>query len=486
MLAMAAAPSYGLGLFGGGGFGGGGGLLGGAGGFGGGPRIGGGGGLLGGGGGPRIGGGAPLLRAPAISRPIARPSLPSAGRPVFGGPSISRPIAPAPSLGQPSIGGPSVSRPIAGPAPSIGRPAIGQLPAAPSRPILGGGPSVGTLPSPERPVLGGGPSVGGLPTVGNRPVLGGGPVIGQTPTLPGTVRPSQPVTADRLDQFLNRPPGANQPVAGQLPAPPADGKGPILGDRPIIDRPIMPNLGEKILAEEIRKEIVGRRIERAAHVRDRIRELYFRENHPFMHWWAHMWTKHPIWSWWRVTMPYRWANWGSVTSWCGYSGSYAQPVSYEYSDQGVYANGQEVQVDDEYSKQARELAKAGADLLQQKIDAQEADKLEWLPLGVFSLCDSKDGDPTIFLQLAISREGIIAGSYANTQTNENLALRGGADRESTRLAFTIGSNDDVVVETGLVNVTEEQTSAMIHYAGTRQNWILVRMADPQGKQEGAK
>jgi hypothetical protein len=166
-------------------------------------------------------------------------------------------------------------------------------------------------------------------------------------------------------------------------------------------------------------------------------------------------------------------------TWCGYTGSYAESAYYEYTDDGVYANGRQVQVDDEYTLQARELAKAGADLLQQKIEAQEADKLEWLPLGVFALCDSKDGDPTIFVQLAISREGIIAGSYANTQTNENLSVQGGADRESTRLASTVGPHDDVVVETGLYNVTEEQSSAMIHYAGTRQNWLLVRMPPPQ-------
>ena len=55
-----------------------------------------------------------------------------------------------------------------------------------------------------------------------------------------------------------------------------------------------------------------------------------------------------------------------------------------------------------------------------------------------------------------------------------------------RLTFTVGPHDDVVVETGLYNVTEEQSSAMIHYAGTRQNWIMVRMADLQGKQDGAK
>jgi hypothetical protein len=257
-----------------------------------------------------------------------------------------------------------------------------------------------------------------------------------------------------------------------------------MGDRPILDRPIMPNLGEQILRDAVRKEIVARRVERAAQVRDRIRELYYRENHPFVYWWHYMWTNHPVWSWWRVTAPYRWADWSSVSSWCGYSGSYAQPVTYEYTDDGTYANGQEVTVDDEYSKQARELAAAGAQLLQQKIDTQEADKLEWLPLGVLALCKSEDGDPTMFLQLAISREGIVAGSFANTTNNENLSVQGGADRESTRLAVTIGDQDDVVVETGLYNVTEQQSSALVHYQdGTRENWMLVKMPDPQGKQD---
>ena len=46
-----------------------------------------------------------------------------------------------------------------------------------------------------------------------------------------------------------------------------------------------------------------------SNVRDRIRELYYRENHPFVYWWHYMWTNHPVWSWWRVTAPYRWADW---------------------------------------------------------------------------------------------------------------------------------------------------------------------------------
>ncbi len=47
----------------------------------------------------------------------------------------------------------------------------------------------------------------------------------------------------------------------------------------------MPKLGEKILREAVRNEVVARRVERAVRVRDRIRELYYRENHPFVYWW---------------------------------------------------------------------------------------------------------------------------------------------------------------------------------------------------------
>ncbi len=455
-------------LFGGGGLLGGGGFRGG--GFGGGRPMLGGGGF--GGGRPVLGGGAPIMRP---SRPVIR-------QPIVRQPIIRQPIArPAPT--RPVIGG--GSRPVLG-----GGPALGASPL-PSRPILGDRPIadrpvVGALPGRDRPILGDRPIAGNRPSVGRLPAI-------NPPTLPGVVRPGQPVNRDRLNDFLS---GADRPAAGQLPAGPGDrppllgnrpgpgGDRPIVGDRPILERPIMPNLGEQILRDEIRKEIVARRVERAADVRDRIRELYYRQNHPFVYWWHYMWTRHPVWSWWRVTAPYRWANWSSVTSWCGYSGSYAEPVTYEYTDEGAYANGKEVVVDDEYSKQAHELAAAGAQLLQQKVDAQEADKLEWLPLGVFALCKSEDGDPTMFLQLAISREGIVAGSFANTTNNENLSVQGGADRESTRLAVTIGDQDDVVVETGLYNVTEAQSSALIHYQdGTRENWLLVKMPDPEGKQD---
>jgi hypothetical protein len=322
------------------------------------------------------------------------------------------------------------------------------------------------------------------------------------------------VSAGQLDDFLNRPsagtadvpkpsPGGRPdgvgegPVAGQLPGTdrPITGDRPILGDGPgIADRPMvgerpvfLPEFGEGILRDEIRKEIVARRIERGVAVRDRIRELYYQRNHPFVYWWHYMWTNHPVWSWWRTVAPLRWCNWSTCTSYYGWSGTYAQPVSYEYTDQGVYADGREVVTNEQYTQQALDLARDGAQKLQGAVDEKRTDKLEWLPLGVFSLNDKEDGDPSMFLQIAVSKEAIVAGTYFNAQTSEHLQLVGGLDKETQRVAVTIGDKEDVVIETGMYNLTEEQSSALLHFeGGTIQNWILVRMADPQGKQDGAK
>lgn len=60
-----------------------------------------------------------------------------------------------------------------------------------------------------------------------------------------------------------------------------------------------------------------------------------------------------------------------------------------------------------------------------------------MPLGVFAL--TPDGqasgpDPTLFLQLAISKEGIISGTLNNTATEKTQTIEGMADKTSRRCA----------------------------------------------------
>ncbi len=105
-----------------------------------------------------------------------------------------------------------------------------------------------------------------------------------------------------------------------------------------------------------------------------------------------------------------------------------------------------------------------------------------MPLGVFAL--TQDGqasgpDPTMFLQLAISKEGIISGTLNNTATNKTQTIEGMADKQSQRCAWAVEGQTRPIMETGLVNLTEDSAPALVHFAdGQTQQWLMVRLNDP--------
>ncbi len=98
-----------------------------------------------------------------------------------------------------------------------------------------------------------------------------------------------------------------------------------------------------------------------------------------------------------------------------------------------------------------------------------------MPLGVFAL--TPDGqatgpDPTLFLQLAISKEGIISGTLHNTATDKTQTIEGMADKASQRAAWTVQGKSWPIMETGIVNLTEDSAPALIHFEdGTTQQWL---------------
>lgn len=95
----------------------------------------------------------------------------------------------------------------------------------------------------------------------------------------------------------------------------------------------------------------------------------------------------------------------------------------------MYHNGEVVASSDEYAEQATTIAAN----VPEDVDPE---KVDWLPLGVFALTE-KDGDAedaTLFMQLAISKEGIIAGTFQNTVTDKVLEVEGTIDSKSQRAA----------------------------------------------------
>ena len=113
----------------------------------------------------------------------------------------------------------------------------------------------------------------------------------------------------------------------------------------------------------------------------------------------------------------------------------------------------------------------------------DAEQVEWLPLGVFALVEGEQEEPTMFLQLAVSKEGIIAGTYQNTVSDAALPVEGIVDKQSQRAAWTIGDNKNTVLETGIVNLTEEETPVLIHFGDEQtQQWLLVRLEEPESEE----
>jgi len=177
---------------------------------------------------------------------------------------------------------------------------------------------------------------------------------------------------------------------------------------------------------------------------------------------------------------WKWASVGALTGWVA-GGWGAEPAYYNYGDNSyyeagtVYYEGEPVATAEEYAAQAQTIATSAPEV--------SPDDVEWLPLGVFALTqdgDSADVEPTVFLQLAVSKEGILAGTVQNTATDKMEEIEGTIDKESGRAAWVIVGKDSPIMESGIANLTQEEVPALLHFAdGTTQQWLLVRLEEPK-------
>ena len=223
-----------------------------------------------------------------------------------------------------------------------------------------------------------------------------------------------------------------------------------------------------------------RRQDRGENVRNE-----FKDNHPR----ADFWSDHPNAAIRRANRPYRWATWAALGGWYGGSSGSGQYYDYGeggncyYEDDQVYYDGEPIATAEEYADQAMGYAEAGANTIDDAV-AANAD-IEWMPLGVFALVHEDGGEPTFYMQLQIAKDGTISGTYANTAKDTSETIQGSVDKESQRAAWTVGSNTNTVIETGLYNLTKDEAPALIHFGTEKtQEWLLVRMDDPDAQGGG--
>jgi len=194
--------------------------------------------------------------------------------------------------------------------------------------------------------------------------------------------------------------------------------------------------------------------------------------------------RHHPWNWW-----WRTATWATIAGWTAgvaAGSSYGDPIYFDYGESiyydgdDVYVGGSPVATAQEYYQQASDIATAAP------VSTSTPDD-DWLPLGVFALSQANAADSNMVLQLSVDKEGVISGTYYNKSTDTARPIKGKVDKKSQRAAWTFadGKNTDIIMETGIFNLTQDQTEALVHFGKDKtQQWLMVRLNEPEDK-EGA-
>lgn len=82
-----------------------------------------------------------------------------------------------------------------------------------------------------------------------------------------------------------------------------------------------------------------------------------------------------------------------------------------------------------------------------------------------------------------NKGGAIRGNYFDQVTQTNQAVTGAVDKANQRVAWRVACSQGIVVETGLYNLTQSESTALVHHgADHAEQEVLVRMKQPDAGQ----
>ncbi|QDU51524.1 hypothetical protein [Gimesia panareensis] len=165
--------------------------------------------------------------------------------------------------------------------------------------------------------------------------------------------------------------------------------------------------------------------------------------------------------------PWVWATYGGLASWIGYNS--LTPVVYNYSISNGYIcnNGAQIAPVSDYASQANQIADSVTP------PDQSAD---WMPVGLFAIVPQGTKDVNVTVQLAVSKNGAVAGTYFNKEGNITLPLQGAIDETKQRVVWKVGEEDAVTMETGLDSLTKDKSTVVLYFNdGVSEVWDMVRI-----------
>jgi len=184
--------------------------------------------------------------------------------------------------------------------------------------------------------------------------------------------------------------------------------------------------------------------------------------YPWWYWWGN-----PGWGYCNSYLGYGWNN--------GYYYGYGANGNVVYQNGQVLVDGQAVGTDAEYAQSAAELANVSPE------DLKAVKPADWMPLGTFSWAISEsEVDPSRVIQIAVSKNGLVSGTVNNRTSGNTYSVQGRVDKDTQRLAFTIGDDRNTVLETGIYNLTQDQTPVLCHFGlKETQTYMFVRLPEPE-------
>ena len=161
---------------------------------------------------------------------------------------------------------------------------------------------------------------------------------------------------------------------------------------------------------------------------------------------------------------YHWwhrARWRGVAHWLNWG--WNSPI--DYDDQG---EGSDLASDDE-----------NADDTEDDSDVSDSPQGDWIALGVFEAGKNTNqaAYSNLFVQLAVNKDGDIAGTFYNASTDQTHELSGAVDPDTQQVAWTVTDNpESPMMTTGIYNLTQNIVPVQVHFQnGTVQNWVLARV-----------
>ncbi|HMF14359.1 MAG TPA: TIGR03000 domain-containing protein, partial [Gemmataceae bacterium] len=97
----------------------------------------------------------------------------------------------------------------------------------------------------------------------------------------------------------------------------------------------------------------------------------------------------------------------------------------------------------------------------------------------FALVQGDEKSSNTIFQLAVNNAGIIRGTYYEGLTDTTKEVYGSVDKKTQRAAWTIGKDSKTVFDAGFYNLTKDETPVLVHVGKNTQQWMLVRVAQPE-------